>query len=585
MTAGSPRGDAMFRAGWSKAEIHLTPCGYAMHGFGAWQHRARGQQSPLLARAFHVAEGTTPPLLFCCLDLGYVTCAMRDGVCQRLSATWGAGFDPARLVLTCTHTHSGPGGCTQDALYNIVTPGYVAEHVEAVISAAVDAIVTAGEATAETRLVFRSTRFEDAVAVAWNRSLKAWNRNTDVVPRTPRETHLALDREMHLLCFERHGRTEALLSLFGVHATCCGNRLDKYAADNKGAAAMQAERALAAQGVVAPVAIFAQAAAGDVSPWYHGPGQVRRRAAVRGDAHYAYAEHNGGLQATLALAGLKNAGEAVEGALDTVFSYVDFTGIHADPGFASGERGAWTSSACHGIAFFEGTPVDGPGMPRWIGHAARRVARHVRKRRLQRGSTEQRDRYQALYAAQGVKDVLLEDGPRAAGKRVLGWPLARIRLPGFVDPMVAELKRQARIGAIDKSALVPSVLPLQIVTLGDLVLVCCPGEFTTTAGARLRLAVREALGVGAGRNVLICTYCNDYMGYVTTREEYQQQAYEGGHTVFGQWTLAAFQTRFATLAVQLTRPRGQRDYDRDTRPPAVPATELALRSGLSPPAR
>ena len=50
------------------------------------------------------------------------------------------------------------------------------------------------------------------------------------------------------------------------------------------------------------------------------------------------------------------------------------------------------------------------------------------------------------------------------------------------------------------------------------------------------------------RQVLLCTYANDYMGYVTTNEEYQEQCYEGGHTIFGQWTLAAFQTRLTTLA-------------------------------------
>ncbi len=40
--------------------------------------------------------------------------------------------------------------------------------------------------------------------------------------------------------------------------------------------------------------------------------------------------------------------------------------------------------------------------------------------------------------------------------------------------------------------------------------------------------------------MLICTYSNDYMGYVTTHEEYQEQAYEGGHTIFGQWHWPSF---------------------------------------------
>lgn len=34
-----------------------------------------------------------------------------------------------------THTHSGPGGCAYEALYNMPTPGFVPEHVEAVVNA------------------------------------------------------------------------------------------------------------------------------------------------------------------------------------------------------------------------------------------------------------------------------------------------------------------------------------------------------------------------------------------------------------------------------------------------------------------
>ena len=54
------------------------------------------------------------------------------------------------------------------------------------------------------------------------------------------------------------------------------------------------------------------------------------------------------------------------------------------------------------------------------------------------------------------------------------------------------------------------------------------------------------------------------MGYVTTYEEYQQQAYEGGHTLFGQWTLAACQSKFKLLAEQLLLDKNQRNYDQTT---------------------
>lgn len=165
-------------------------------------------------------------------------------------------------------------------------------------------------------------------------------------------------------------------------------------------------------------------------------------------------------------------------------------------------------------------------------------------------------------------------------KQVLGFPFAKIPLPSLTDPLVAELKKQARAGALNKSAMVPSVLPLQIVRLGGITLTCAPGEFTTVAGQRLLAVVAEALG--SEQTHIMTTYCNDYMGYVTTYEEYQEQAYEGGHTVYGQWTLAAFQTCYRELARAMALPSEQRHYDKTTRPIPPPTEELRLRSNQAP---
>ncbi|MFN3586223.1 MAG: neutral/alkaline non-lysosomal ceramidase N-terminal domain-containing protein [Moraxellaceae bacterium] len=573
----------MYQAGWSKQDLDIPARGYAMHGFGMWHHRARGQRTPLYARALYLRDETGGELFFCCYDMGYVTHAMREGVLLRLRAALGADFDEARLVLTCTHTHSGPGGCTHDVLYNVVTPGFRPDHLEKVVSAGAAALLAARASAADTELALSVDAIAPEVEVAWNRSLAAYNRNPDVERRAPTETHLALDRRMSVLGLRRQGRLCALLSLFGVHATCLGNSLQLHDGDNKGYAAAHAEKVLAEAGAEGAVAIFAQATAGDVSPHYHGPGDKARRRALRGEAEYAYAMTNGQRQAEFALGLL--AGQAatpVSGAIDAIFGYADFSAQQADPEYAGGHAAAFTSEPCHGVSFFTGTPIDGPGMPGLLGQGARLLARRVKAGRLkniEKLPAPEQARLLRLYAAQGPKDVLLEAG----SKRILGRPLDRLPLPGFADPLVGELKRQVARGAVRDSALVPTVLPLQIVRLGTLALVCAPGEFTTTAGRRLCATVGAQLAGQGVAQVLICTYCNDYMGYVTTYEEYQQQAYEGGHTVFGQWTLAAFQTRFAALARELATPPAARGHDRTTRPLPPPADELARRSNLPVP--
>ena len=89
-----------------------------------------------------------------------------------------------------------------------------------------------------------------------------------------------------------------------------------------------------------------------------------------------------------------------------------------------------------------------------------------------------------------------------------------------------------------------------------------------------------ALPLEDSEQCLINTYCNDYMGYVTTFEEYQEQAYEGGHTVYGQWTLGAFQTAFTRLAATFNTPPSEREPAEKNAPPPVPDSELALRSDI-----
>jgi neutral ceramidase len=571
----------MYQSGWAKHEIAIKPQGYAMFGYGQWHHRADQQQTPLYARALYIEDQQGSAVIFCCLDMGCITGAMRDGVSHALRERMASVFNESSFILTATHTHSAPGGCSHEALYNVPTPGFVPTHLKAVISASVEAVVTAWKSAAPTELGIDRAEFADDVPVAWNRSLAAYNRNSGVMKRERAESHLALDRSMAVLSLRREGELQSLLSLFGVHATCLGSSLNRHDGDNKGYASEHAERTLTASGVADAVAIFAQATAGDVSPHYHGHGDLTRRQKIKGDAEYDYAAKNGHYQSDLALSALsEKCEERINGGIDSVLSFIDLTDIHAAPAFAKGETDAWTSDPCHGASFFQGTPVDGPGTPAVLISAVSALASSVKALRLSplMRKSKDADYYRRLYASQGNKAILLEAGR----KQILGRPMGGI-LPSFIDPLIGELKRQVNVGAIKESLLVPTRMPLQIVKIGQLALVCCPGEFTTIAGKRVLETVKERLQQRGIEHVLICTYCNDYMGYVTTQEEYQQQAYEGGHTLFGQWTLAAFQTEFAKLADEILKPNAERTHDRSTRPLPVPEHELALRSNLAVP--
>ncbi|CAN1329119.1 Neutral ceramidase 3 [Linum perenne] len=96
----------------------------------------------------------------------------------------------------------------------------------------------------------------------------------------------------------------------------------------------------------------------------------------------------------------------------------------------------------------------------------------------------------------------------------------------------------------------PSVLPIQILRVGQLVILTVPGEFTTMAGRRLRDAVKQVLTSNKNENlhVVIAGLTNTYASYITTFEEYQVQRYEGASTLYGPHTLSAYIQEFQKLA-------------------------------------
>ena len=120
--------------------------------------------------------------------------------------------------------------------------------------------------------------------------------------------------------------------------------------------------------------------------------------------------------------------------------------------------------------------------------------------------------------------------------------IKRLIIPRFADPTIAEIKREHVNDAYHEHSWMPHILPIQIIRIGKLAFIGCPGEYTVTAGRRLEDTILNVLKEAGIEHVIMCPFSNAYMGYVTTFEEYQLQGYEAGHTVFGQWTFGAFQT-------------------------------------------
>lgn len=88
------------------AEIDITPAaGVPLMGYGARQGLATGVHDPLHARALHLAS-PAGELLLVCADLCLMAPAQAGELRRRISEK--TGISPENMMISCSHTHSGP---------------------------------------------------------------------------------------------------------------------------------------------------------------------------------------------------------------------------------------------------------------------------------------------------------------------------------------------------------------------------------------------------------------------------------------------------------------------------------------------
>lgn len=572
--AGNAHGEAPgeLLAGSGKAPMAVYFQEVGMYGYGRPSNVVREEGAPLYARALWLEQPSNGGrFLFVSCELAFITRNVKDTVLHRLGQEAGLPtITEAALMLTATHTHAAPGGFASDALFNVSTGGYHCGVFEGVVNGIVAAILAAHSDLRPSHLLWGEHRVEDDVPVAWNRAINAHLRNPEADPGIDaHRTHLALDRTMvGLRTKPVDASAGCSIHWFGVHATCVDNRNTRISGDNKGHAS-----ALMEQRHPGLVAIHAQAKAGDVSPNYHGADRgLRRRSALyrRKDHGHAHAADNGALQADAAER-LLNRGplDTLAPSLRTVLIHVPMDRMPVDPDLVSGREGLTTAPGCYGVAFTQGTPVDGKGAPRWLLDLAWTFS--FRRERYQ--GPEARE----LIAAHGPKRIAIN----AQAGTILGEKPDRSLSAKASFP---DVKRQA--AHMGSEPLVQQTVPVQLAVIGPIALVGLPGEITTVAGQRLENVVMDALAPLGVKRVVISSYANAYIGYVTTPEEYAVQTYEGGHTLFGPWELAGFQTAYRGAARQLLSDTAEAAKQRAVEPPSHDPELLLRRSfkGSCPPA-
>jgi neutral ceramidase len=498
-----------FQVGRGLSDVTGEAADCGMLGYGKSDQRTKGIHTRLRARAFVFDDGANRVLLVVC-DLPMITESITQEVLRRLAADYGGTYREENVLLTATHTHCGPGGYAHHLLYNLTTNGFHEKTFAAIVDGILEAVAQAHEDVAAAELTLASGELHGASS---NRSASSFDRN----PETDRIFFPAkVDPQTTLLTVSRDGTPVGAINFFATHGTSMTNRNCLISGDNKGYAGYHWERVVGGvdyrnRDRGAFVAAFAQTNAGDMSPNLNARPGMGASPACRGGPTADEFENTriiGTLQYEAA-ANLLGTGTPIDA---EAFSGVDARLTHVDLGdtlvraeFTGDGREHRTSPALAAAAALAGTD-EGKGFPGF---------RQGRNRIVDGISRLTAYRSARLRDAQAPKGIVL--------------PASLVE---HVYPMVQR------------------IVPVQLIRIGRLHLIGIPGEVTIVAGLRLRRAVAAITGA-ALRDVLVVGYSNAYIHYVTTPEEYENQRYEGGSTLFGRWELPALVQTVSELAAAM----------------------------------
>ena len=497
-------GRSDFQVGSGIYDITGPAAQVMMMGYVKAGQNTSGIHLRLRSRAFVIASPCNGKrAVFVSADLGMLFQAVKQQVVRKLRERYGdALYSDDNVLLSATHTHAGAGGYSHYALYNhtflgIPFIGFVPQNFDAIAEGIFQSIVRAHDNVAPGRILLTTGELPGA---SGNRSAGAYGLN----PQEERARYSAdVDTAMTLLRLEAAASPEpgpmspvGVLNWFAVHATSMSNRNTLISGDNKGYASYLFEKRLDTD-YGSPrtfVAAFAQSNEGDVTPNVYGGGEGR------GEGELTATVEAGRRQFELAWRLFEDTAGArsLAGGVDYRHTYVKMDDVKVEPRWADGQERR-TCKAALGMSMLAGAE-DGRGVGR-----------------------------------EGVR---------------CGDPLAGFFCGVDNDPCQAEKPVVLKPGGMCP-IMSPNVLPVQLVRLGPLVLVAVPFEMTTMAGRRLRETVRERLAPVGVEHVVIAGLSNAYSGYLTTRQEYAKQDYEGASTHFGPWQLAALQQETAKLAEAL----------------------------------
>lgn len=521
---------AAFRFGAGKADITGPAAETGMIGYGSPTQETRGIHSRLYSRAF-VFENTEiqKRIAFVSVDLLFVTDALRSAAIDLLSRSLPGMYSNDNVMVSATHTHSDTGGYSNYILFSLTTLGSTEQSFDAIASGISESLQMAHARLEEASLALSEDWLPN---VTVNRSLPAFQANLP----TPYDSNPTFPRMTHLKAVSINGKDIGAINWFAVHGTSMSKHNHLVSSDNKGYAAYLFERSEATPEGSTFVAAFANSNEGDISPniydeeWnrkYEDEESVR----IIGEAQFKKARslHEMGVPLYDTL-------------LDSRHRWVKMPGFKVSSEFTSSQEETLCDGAL-GMSFAAGAEdgrSDTPG--------------------LREGMRQ--------------SDIGLFETPLVFLYRAIGGAFFGVQsnddLCHAPKPVLISTGRHS-------PPWTPQTLPFQIFRIGEIAIAAIPAEPTTMAGRILRKAILDRLRPIGVRTVIISGLANSYGSYLTTRQEYELQNYEGASTMFGPNTFAAHFKILTGLAEDMSLGRASPPGDP---PPSTDTPIPELRPGV-----
>ncbi|KAK4381314.1 Neutral ceramidase 1 [Sesamum angolense] len=549
-----------------------------MMGYANMDQTASGVHFRLRARAFIVAEPQGKRVVFVNLDACMASQLVTIKVLERLKARYGDLYTENNVAISGIHTHAGPGGYLQYVVYLVTSLGFVRQSFDALVDGIEQSIIQAHGNLRPGSIYVNKGELLDAGV---NRSPSAYLNN----PAAERSKYkYDVDKDMTLLKFvDDEWGPVGSFNWFATHGTSMSRTNSLISGDNKGAAARFMED------------WFDQSNGGSISTDVSKINKIPRRISsiipLVKDTHHELLELAATFDSSSGKSTIKFTShpKRVRSALrqsDTP-AFVS--------AFCQTNCGDVSPNVLGAFCLDTGLPCDfnhstcggknelcygrGPGYPdefestRIIGERQFRKAVELFDAASEKlnGKINYRHTFvdfsklNVTIPKEGrgtnvVKPVLQQWGlPLLLGNAF--WRLVRnlLKTPGKEQNVCQHPKPILLDTGEMKQPYdwAPSILPVQILRIGQLVILSVPGEFTTMAGRRLRDAVKTVLTSGDSKefgsniHVVIAGLTNTYSQYVTTFEEYQIQRYEGASTLYGPHTLSGYIQEFKKLAAAL----------------------------------